>query len=165
MMKICTHGKSLYWNRTLIYPDDLWLCSLHDEKTQSIEMCKKKTIASLYIKTFDIVSACGVISQPTPDNSFLSLQRKLLCVAEVYYIFQVFGFHCLLSNFDVRGLFFQHGLTLIPAWIRNHMPGIVWDEIFYPLPNFNRCILEVWEWMSNFIPHFIMDVITYPCWN
>ena len=47
------------------------------------------------------------------------------------------------------------GLTWIPSWISNHMPSKVWDEITYPVPNFN----EVWEWISNFIPHIIMDVI------
>ena len=55
-------------------------------------------------------------------------------------------------------------LTLIPAWISNHMPSKRWDESTYPLPNFN-CTIEVWEWISNSISHFIMDVITYPCWD
>ena len=36
----------------------------------------------------------------------------------------------------------------------------VWDYIIYPLPNFNICIIEVWEWLSNFIPYIVMDVIT-----
>ena len=35
----------------------------------------------------------------------------------------------------------------------------------YPIPNFNGCTVEVWDWMNNFIPHFTMTVITYPCWN
>ena len=34
-------------------------------------------------------------------------------------------------------------LTLIPAWIRNHMPSNVWDEITYPFLNFNGCTVEV----------------------
>ena len=42
-----------------------------------------------------------------------------------------------------RGLFYQHGLTLIPAWISNHMPGKVWDEITYPFLNFNGCTVKV----------------------
>ena len=53
----------------------------------------------------------------------------------------------------------------IPAWISNHMPNNVWDEIIYPFPNFNGATIEVWEWTSNFISHFIMGVITYPCWD
>ena len=59
--------------------------------------------------------------------------------------------------------FYYHELTLFPAWISNHMPNKVWDEITYPFPNFNGCSVEVWEWIINFIPHLIMGVITYPC--
>ena len=36
-----------------------------------------------------------------------------------------------------------HGLTLIPAWISNHMPGQVWDETTYTFLNFNDCTVEV----------------------
>ena len=53
-------------------------------------------------------------------------------------------------------------LTLIPAWISNHMPSGVLGEITYPFPNFNVYTVEVWEWINNFIPPFIMDVITSP---
>ena len=49
--------------------------------------------------------------------------------------------------------FYQHGLTLIPAWISNYVHCKMWDEITYPSPNFNGCTVEVWEWISNFIPH------------
>ena len=59
------------------------------------------------------------------------------------------------------GSFYQHGLTVISTWIRNHMFLKVWDEITYPFLNFNSAAVEVWEWKRNFIPHFIMDVITY----
>ena len=67
--------------------------------------------------------------------------------------------------FDTRGPFYEHRLTLIPAWIDNHMPSKVWDKITYPFPNFNDATVEVSEWISNFIPHFVMGVITYPCWD
>ena len=33
-------------------------------------------------------------------------------------------------------LFYLHGLTLIPAWIINHIHYKAWDEITYPLLNF-----------------------------
>ena len=33
--------------------------------------------------------------------------------------------------------------SLIPAWISNHMPGKVWNEITYPFLNFNGCTVEV----------------------
>ena len=47
--------------------------------------------------------------------------------------------------------FYEYCLTLIPAWIENHLSITT-----------ARCKLQVWEWMNNFIPHFIRGVITYP---
>ena len=55
--------------------------------------------------------------------------------------------------------------TNIPAWMSNHMPRKLWNEITYPFPNFNGVTIEVWEWISNLIPHIIMAVITYPSWD
>ena len=49
-----------------------------------------------------------------------------------------------------RGPFISMVLSLIPAWISNHIPCRVCDEITYPFPNFNGCTIEVWEWLSNF---------------
>ena len=63
------------------------------------------------------------------------------------------------------GYFYNHGLTLIPTCISNHMLSRVWCEITYPFLNFNGNAVEVWERIYNFIPHFIMDVITYTCWD
>ena len=63
------------------------------------------------------------------------------------------------SPFDLQGL------TLIPAWISNHMPRKMWNEITFPFTNLNGSTVEVWEWTSNFITHIIMDVMTYPCWD
>ena len=34
-------------------------------------------------------------------------------------------------------------LTLIPKWINNYIHYKVWDEITYPLPNFNGCTVEL----------------------
>ena len=48
---------------------------------------------------------------------------------------------------------YQHGLTLIPAWIINYIHKKVWNEIAYSFSNFNRASIEVWEWISNFIPY------------
>ena len=41
------------------------------------------------------------------------------------------------------GPFYSHGLTLIPAWISNHMPSKMWDEIIYPFLNFNGATVAV----------------------
>ena len=43
----------------------------------------------------------------------------------------------------ICGLFYLHGLTLIPTCIRNYMPGKVWIEFTYPFLNFNGCTVEV----------------------
>ena len=65
----------------------------------------------------------------------------------------------------IWGGFYKNGLTWIPAFISNNVSSGVWDEIIFPFPNFNSCIVKVWKWINNFIPYFIMDVITYPCWG
>ena len=67
--------------------------------------------------------------------------------------------------FTSRGPCYYSGLTLSPAWINNRIPSKVCDEITYPFPNLNGCIVEIWERKSNFTPHFIVHVITYPCWD
>ena len=56
-------------------------------------------------------------------------------------------------------------LTFILVWISNYILYEMWDEITYPLQNFNAATVEVWEWLSNFIPHLIGHVITYACWD
>ena len=47
--------------------------------------------------------------------------------------------------------------------MNNYMPGIVWEEIIYPFPNFNAYTVGVLELISNFIPRFVMGVIIDPC--
>ena len=53
----------------------------------------------------------------------------------------VFGCHThrnfALFHQNSLGPFYWHGFTLIPAWISNHTPSKMWDEITYPFPNFN----------------------------
>ena len=41
------------------------------------------------------------------------------------------------GQITTSGPFYLLGLTLIPAWISNHMHYKVWDEITYPFLNFN----------------------------
>ena len=41
------------------------------------------------------------------------------------------------------GLFYKHGLTVIPAWISNYIHYNAWDEITYPFLNFNGATVEV----------------------
>ena len=37
---------------------------------------------------------------------------------------------------------YSYGLTLIPAYVINHTPCKVWDEIMYPFPNYDNADLE-----------------------
>ena len=60
--------------------------------------------------------------------------------------------------------FHWHGLTLILDYISNHTSINMLVEIIHQFPNFNRCTVEVWEWISNFIRRGVMDA-TFPCWN
>ena len=64
------------------------------------------------------------------------------------------------------GSIYKLGLTLMPAWISNHMPSKVWDDKqFHPtLHNGSviTCLVKC-GMISNFTPHCIMDSITYPC--
>ena len=52
-------------------------------------------------------------------------------------------------------LFYKHGLTEIPAWIRTHMPSKVWDKTTDPFSNFNGATVSSHT--------FIMDAFTHPC--
>ena len=51
--------------------------------------------------------------------------------------------------------FYYRRLTLTRAWVSNLMASKVCDKITYWFPNFNSCIVEIWEWISDFILHFI----------
>ena len=51
--------------------------------------------------------------------------------------------------------FYQQRFILILAWIYNHIPSEVWDEIAEPLPNPNGRTVKVRDRLSNFVPHFI----------
>ena len=59
----------------------------------------------------------------------------------------------------------QHGLVLIPSWIRNYSHFKVCNETTYPFSNFNGTVVEVWERISDFITQFVGHVITYSCWG
>ena len=62
-----------------------------------------------------------------------------------------------------RRVFYQHWLTLIPAWTSNRIPSKVRGQITYSFPYLNSAAFEVWEPISNFESHFIMDGIIHPC--
>ena len=48
------------------------------------------------------------------------------------------------ENCNIPGAFFyQHGLTLIPGWMNNHMPSKMYDEIIHPFSNVKVSTLDV----------------------
>ena len=48
-------------------------------------------------------------------------------------------------------------LTIISAWISNHMPIVGWN--YLSNPHFKGCTIGDWEWISNFIN--IFDACNY----
>ena len=54
-----------------------------------------------------------------------------------------------LSNSTPVAPFTNMAQFFIPAWVSNHMPNKLWDEITYPFPNFNSATIKDWEWISN----------------
>ena len=71
-------------------------------------------------------------------------ESRLKCVFDMY-----------LDNCPItRGPSYNHGFTLIAAWLSN--PSKVWDEITYTLTNCNGCTVEVQEWMSKYIAGIIL---------
>ena len=39
---------------------------------------------------------------------------------------------------------------ILPAQLAAYSHYEVWDEITYPVPNFNGATIEIWEWIGNF---------------
>ena len=72
-------------------------------------------------------------------HSLPSIMECTNCMLASSYAFGMVTPTAFLSS----GFFYYQGLTLIPAWISNHTPSKVWDEITYPFLNFNGCTVEV----------------------
>ena len=76
----------------------------------------------------------------------------------VYWqLFSDISSRCLLALKPASGPFYKHALPLIPALISNYIRYKVWDEISYPITNFNGRTVEVGEWISKFVPHFTWE--------
>ena len=61
----------------------------------------------------------------------------------------------------MRGSFYYHGLTLIPALIDNLIHYKVWMKLLIYLQTTNGCTFEVWEWISYFMPRFTSDILLH----
>ena len=77
----------------------------------------------------------------TSLNVILIYMYMYVCVYHVMLLLNVtMGLLRLKKAF---GPLYWHGLTLILAWISNHMPSNMWDEIVYLFLNFNSYTVEV----------------------
>ena len=141
--------------------------------------------ASLFIGTSFTVAVFTIFATPNVDSivgilhKIYSMQRILIhiksqslcqmCPSAPMVCSEPGGQKPVLSlSLDLinsRGPFYQYGLTSNPPWISNYIHYEKWNEITYPIPNFNGCTVEVWDWISNFTPHLTRHVITYRCWN
>ena len=59
--------------------------------------------------------------------------------------------------------FYEHGLTLIPTWISNHMPSEVWDEMTHPFPNVSSRNLIHTLWRTYLLIH--AQINCNPCYK
>ena len=60
----------------------------------------------------------------------------------------------LIAFHHTLGLFYQHGLTSVPAWIDNHISSNVWDNFCsYPSPNFEQWSRENGRNVTCIIAH------------
>ena len=58
------------------------------------------------------------------------------------------------QNKACRGSLLLPWITLNPNMQKSSHANIVWDELTYPFPIFNCCIVQDWALTSNFIPHY-----------
>ena len=106
-------------------------------------------------------------AMPTTNSISHEIGTQFCCALVVVVMLVLLGDSCYLFTHILQGCFtssrivmrlpcspfYQHGLTLIPAQISNHMLRKLWNEITSPLKNFNGSTIEVLEWISNFISH------------
>ena len=135
----------------------LWLTT-----AKSVAVCSYLRVFSLCFESINILNSfeekrrCIWVVAPFLGIENTCFQCIRRCCTDLIFL------ECLeYSGFNITCII----MDFIVAWISNHVPGKVWNEITYPFPNFNGRAVEVWEWISNFITRLMMDVITYSCWD
>ena len=105
------------------------LCSCAVFFLETFFLSYSETILRSFVWFFRLFSLV-IQSSPTASNSnFFNWKRS---IRRDQYIANLL---CCWVNFvGYLGPFYWHILTLIPAWIRTHMPSKVWNEITYPSP-------------------------------
>ena len=72
-----------------------------------------------------------------PHVGPMNLAIRVACCEAVSHILSLCLQSFMMLHAITRGPFYLHGLAEIPAWIANHMPSNVWDEITYSFSNFS----------------------------
>ena len=166
------HGQELwdYWiNEKALHLDQwFWMCLSWSQNISISRSTYCNSFQGIPRLKFSAVLGILAVHRAVSVNRFNQLKTKITCFQFLIYgrkyqypcyewtltrnyrpdlfIYQiVFIIYILdkVSKSIVQVSWGSHGLTLMSAWIRNHMPSKVWDEITYPFPNFNGCTVEV----------------------
>ena len=96
------------------------------------------------------------------------IQVILLIMGAALPIVKIFAEPVTPEVFEVRTIVTYRGLLLL-IWITfsNHLPGIVWDKITYPSPNFKAALLKFGDgYVISFnilISHIHAGIKVNPC--
>ena len=118
-----------------------WILSLNILIHTQVSVCTNTTVYPLLDRRYYMIKSPNIVHPRRPKYLIDTTFYVYVCLCVDEYPMTV-------------GPLQQHGLTLILENISNHAPKNVWDEITYPIPNFNGCTVQVLEWLSNFIPAF-----------
>ena len=113
---------------------------------QYVGPCCNKTRVCSYTRTLREILFIQLFSIYTPSPRFTNAYT--VC----YYFVLIKDY--ILHGIHTWGPLYQHGLTLIPAWIRDYMNYKMWGEITYPFPlisshNHTGHILTYLRWDLN----------------
>ena len=100
------------------------------------------------------MSLYGIINEIKHKSVYT---HDIIPVAPLWYGGVLFQMQCsIVLTLDELGPLSLTWFNLNPAWISNHMPRKLLDDIIYPFSIFLVC-----EWICNFVRHFKRGVITY----
>ena len=104
---------------------------------------------------------CCCLARPLATRILNMQYKRFFAFTQKDSTTSIYAISMLRNDRKWKYLFFFFLGPLLLSWFNlhpnmdNHMSCKVWDEITYPVPNFNGCTVEVWKWISNFISHFI----------
>ena len=101
------------------------------------------TLLSGSLCTFDLIC----INFGADGFHWLNLQTRNCLPYKLWFYWGhhigVPGIYSVYRSHTIWGPFSWHGLTLIAAWISNHAPSKLWDDITNPVPKFQMWSLGI----------------------